>query len=78
MINKEEKYNLIMDFYEIALANGFIKSGMSETIAWFDLFFRPSQQIGGFSIMAGVEQLCETLKNLSFDDTDIEFINIMC
>lgn len=74
MINKEEKYNLIMDFYEIALANGFIKSGMSETIAWFDLFFRPSQQIGGFCIMAGVEQLCDTLNDLSFDESDIDFL----
>lgn len=74
MFSKTEKNNLIMDFYEFALANGFIKEQMGDTVAWFDLFFRPSQQIGGFCIMAGVEHLCETLRNLSFDDSDIEFL----
>ena len=73
MINKSEKYSLMMDFYEVALANGFISCGIDDTVAWFDLFFRPSQQIGGFCIMAGVQQMCETLSSLHFDDEDIEF-----
>lgn len=74
MINKNDKYNLMMDFYEIALSNGFISANMQDTEACFDLFFRPSQQIGGFCIMAGVRQLCETLSNLEFDCEDIEFL----
>lgn len=74
MINKSEKYSLMMDFYEVALANGFISNSLEDTVAWFDLFFRPSQQIGGFCIMAGVETLCETLKELHFDGEDIEFL----
>ena len=74
MFTKNEKNNLIMDFYEFALANGFVKENMHDTTAWFDVFFRPSQQIGGFCIMAGVQQLCETLSDLSFDDEDIEFL----
>ena len=74
MFSKNEKNNLIMDFYEFALANGFVKEGIEETTAWFDVFFRPSQPIGGFCIMAGVEQLCEILSNLSFDDDDIDFL----
>lgn len=73
MINKSEKYSLMMDFYEVALANGFISNGIDDTVAWFDLFFRPSQQIGGFCIMAGVQQMCETLSSLHFDSEDIEF-----
>lgn len=74
MINKSEKNNLMMDFYEIALANGFISGGIQDTVAWFDMFFRPSQSIGGFCIMAGVQQLCETLSGLEFDEDDIEFL----
>ena len=74
MINKKEKYNLIMDFYEIALANGFIANGLEDTIATFDMFFRPSPALGGFCIMAGVEQLCETLSSLEFSKDDIEFL----
>lgn len=73
MLNKSEKYTLMMDFYEVALANGFISCGIDDTVAWFDMFFRPSQQIGGFCIMAGVRQLCETLSDIHFDDEDIEF-----
>lgn len=74
MLNKADKYNLMMDYYEIALANGFIKEGMKDTIAWFDMFFRPMPQIGGFCIMAGTQQLCECLENLKFDDDDIAFL----
>lgn len=74
MINKTEKYNLMMDFYEIALANGFIREGMKDTVAWFDMFFRPMPQVGGFCIMAGTQQLCECLSELEFDDDDIEFL----
>ncbi|MBQ7961771.1 MAG: nicotinate phosphoribosyltransferase [Clostridia bacterium] len=73
VLNKSEKYTLMMDFYEVALANGFISCGIDDTVAWFDMFFRPSQQIGGFCIMAGVRQLCETLSDIHFDDEDIEF-----
>ncbi len=74
MINKNEKYNLMMDFYEVALANGFMKHGMRDTVAWFDMFFRPMPQVGGFCIMAGVQQLCESLSHLQFDDEDIGFL----
>lgn len=74
MINKNDKYNLIMDFYEIALANGFIAEKMENCTAWFDMFFRPMPQVGGFCIMAGVQQLCECLSELEFDESDIDFL----
>lgn len=74
MINKNEKYNLMMDFYEIALANGFIAEKIEDTTAWFDMFFRPMPQVGGFCIMAGVEQLCDCLSTLSFDEDDLAFL----
>ncbi|MCD7774117.1 MAG: nicotinate phosphoribosyltransferase [Clostridiales bacterium] len=74
MINKNEKYNLMMDFYELAMANGFISNGMKDTTAWFDMFFRPSKDIGGFCIMAGVEQLSQCLSSIEFDDDDIDFL----
>lgn len=74
MINKNEKYNIMMDFYEIALANGFVSGNMQDTTAWFDMFFRATPQIGGFCIMAGIKQLCDCLSTLEFDDDDIEFL----
>ena len=38
------------------------------------MFFRRVPEGGGFAIMAGVEQLIDYLKNLSFDNQDIEFL----
>ena len=71
-----EKNNLTMltDFYEITMANGFFETGNRDRIAYFDMFYRRVPDGGGFAIMAGVEQLVQYLKNLSFTDEDIAFL----
>ena len=74
-IDWKEKKNLTMlaDFYEFTMANGYFEYGMEDQIAYFDMFFRTIPDGGGFAIMAGVEQLIEYLKNLKFDDEDIQY-----
>lgn len=74
MSNTLESRNLtmLMDFYELTMANGYLKNGMKDKIAWFDMFFRQVPDNGGFAIMAGVRQLLDYLKNLSFTEEDIE------
>ena len=71
-----EKLNLTMltDYYEITMANGYFQSDLKDDTAVFDLFFRRVPDGGGFSIMAGVEQLVEYLNNLKFTDNDIEYL----
>ncbi|MCI7145307.1 MAG: nicotinate phosphoribosyltransferase [Clostridiales bacterium] len=71
-----EKINLTMltDFYEITMANGYFEAGMSDEIAYFDMFFRRIPDEGGYAIMAGLEQVIEYLKGLEFDDEDIEYL----
>ena len=56
--------SLLMDFYELTMANGYFQNGMQDKQACFDMFFRKVPDNGGFAIMAGVEQLIEYLKNL--------------
>lgn len=70
------KLNLTMltDFYELTMANGYLANGFKDKIAYFDMFFRKVPDDGGFAIMAGVEQLIDYLKNLKFDDEDIEYL----
>lgn len=70
-----DKKNLSMlaDFYEFTMANGYLESNMEDEIAYFDMFFRAIPDDGGFAIMAGVEQLIEYLKNLRFNDEDLEY-----
>lgn len=68
------KYTLLTDFYEITMANGYLKNDMQNEIAYFDLFFRRVPDNGGFAIMAGLEQIIEYIKELNFSDSDIEFL----
>lgn len=67
-------YTLLTDFYEITMANGYLKNGMQDEIAYFDLFFRKVPDNAGFAIMAGVEQVIEYLEDLKFTPEDIEFL----
>lgn len=65
---------LLMDFYEITMANGYWDNGMIDTWVYFDMFFRKIPDDGGFVIMAGLEQLIDYIDNLEFDDCDIEYL----
>lgn len=71
-----KKINLTMlsDFYELTMANGYLANGLKDKIVYFDMFFRKVPDDGGFAIMAGVQQLIEYLKNLKFDEEDIDYL----
>ncbi|OHW61576.1 nicotinate phosphoribosyltransferase pncB2 [Andreesenia angusta] len=66
--------SMLTDFYELTMGNGYLKSGMADTVAYFDMFFRKIPDAGGFVINAGLEQLVEYFQNLCFEDEDIEFL----
>ncbi len=65
---------LLMDFYEMTMANGYLQNGMGNKIVYFDMFFRRIPDDGGFAIMAGLEQLIEYIKDLRFDESDISYL----
>lgn len=65
---------LLMDLYELTMANGIFESEFKDTITYFDMFFRRVPDDGGFAIMAGIEQLIEYLNELHFDSEDIEYL----
>jgi nicotinate phosphoribosyltransferase len=70
----ERNLTLLTDFYELTMANGYFENGMGDTVSYFDMFFRNVPDNGGFAIMAGLEQVIEYLKNLSFSDEDIKYL----
>lgn len=74
MSNTLESRNLTMlvDFYELSMANGYFTNGFRDQIAYFDMFFRKVPDNGGFAIMAGLRQLIDYLKNLRFTQKDLE------
>ncbi|MBQ8379157.1 MAG: nicotinate phosphoribosyltransferase [Oscillospiraceae bacterium] len=69
-----KNYSLLCDFYELTMSNGYLKNGFSENTTYFDMFFRKVPDEGGFAIFAGLEQLCDYIKNLRFSDEDIDFL----
>ena len=70
---KQEKLELIADFYEFTMSNGYFVENKNE-IAYFDIFFRKVPDDGGYAIMAGIEQVIEAIQNLKFDKEDIEYL----
>ena len=66
--------SMLMDLYEMTMANGILDSSMEGTIAYFDMFFRRVPEEGGYAIMAGLNQLIDYFKNLSFSESDIEYL----
>ncbi|MBE6862007.1 MAG: nicotinate phosphoribosyltransferase [Ruminococcus sp.] len=65
---------MLVDFYELTMANGFFENGRGNEIAYFDMFFRKVPDNAGYAVMAGVEQVIEYIENLSFSDEDIEYL----
>ncbi|MDF2948256.1 MAG: nicotinate phosphoribosyltransferase [Sedimentibacter sp.] len=70
----DRKLSMLMDFYELTMANGYFSNGMKDDIVYFDMFFRKNPDGAGFSIVAGLEQVIEYIKELQFTDEDIEYL----
>ncbi len=73
-ILKDRNLTMLMDFYELSMANGYFANNKQDTIVWFDMFFRRIPDGGGFAIMAGIRQLVDYLENLKFTDEDIDLL----
>lgn len=71
---EERNLSMLMDYYELTMANGFFINQMQDKIAIFDMYFRRVPDKGGFAIFAGLEQLIHYLSNLKFTNEDIEFL----
>lgn len=65
---------MLVDFYELTMANGYLENGLTDTLTCFDLFFRRVPDQGGLAIFAGLEQVVEFLRNLRFTDEDLEYL----
>ncbi len=65
---------LLCDFYELTMANGYFLCGKRDTVAYFDVFFRDIPDGGGFAIAAGLGQIIDYIKDLHFDEDDIEYL----
>jgi len=65
---------LYTDQYELIMAQGYFLAGRKDERAVFDYFFRTHPFGGGFVIFAGLWNLLETLENLSFSPSTIDYL----
>jgi len=65
---------MVMDLYELTMANGYFNSGDKEKKVAFDVFYRRNPDKGGFAIFAGLEQIIEYVENLHFEEEDIAYL----
>ncbi len=67
--------SLMTELYELTMANGFLKNGKADEIAYFDLFFRKVPDNGGFAVFAGLSQIVEYIKNIKFTEDDLQYLS---
>ena len=64
---------MLTDLYQLTMINGYFKCGTQNQKAAFDLFYRGSNGYS-YAIAAGLEQAIDYVKNLHFDDDDIDYL----
>ena len=74
VINDKLNLTMLCDFYELTMSQGYFKTGYSDRITYFDLFFRRCPDGGGFAIAAGLEQIIQYIQELHFDAEDIAYL----
>ncbi len=65
---------MLVDFYELTMGNGYLKSGIGQRTVYFDVFYRDNPDDGGYAIAAGLEQIVQYIQDLDFSDEDIEYL----
>lgn len=71
--NEERNLTMMMDLYELTMANGYFNDQDKDTKVAFDVFYRKNPDEGGFAIFAGLEQIVEYIENLHFGEEDIAY-----
>ncbi len=70
----ERNLSLLTDLYELTMMQGYFKEKDANETVIFDAFFRNNPQGGGYAICAGLDQLIDYIKNLRFDESDIDYL----
>ncbi|MDE7016194.1 MAG: nicotinate phosphoribosyltransferase [Lachnospiraceae bacterium] len=70
----ERNISMVMDMYELTMANGYFREEYQDTLAVFDVFYRNNPDNAGYAIFAGLEQVVEYIQNLHFSEEDVEYL----
>ncbi len=69
-------HNLTMmtDLYELTMMNGYLRHGMKDARACFDVFYRKQGDMTSYAVAAGLEQAIDYVKNLRFEPDDVAYL----
>lgn len=67
--------SMMMDLYELTMANGYFVDRTGRNRVVFDVFFREVPDGGGFALFAGLEQVVEYLTTLHFAPEDLAYLS---
>ena len=65
---------MMTDLYQLTMMYGYLKAGMRNNTATFDMFYRSKDESTHYAVFAGLEQLIEYLQNLRFDDEALDYL----
>jgi len=68
-----QNYALLTDLYQLTMMNGYLKSGVAQKKAVFDVFYRGTGNFS-YAMAAGLEQVIDYITNLKFTNEDIEYL----
>ncbi len=65
---------LLTDLYQLTMAYGYWKTGANRKDAVFHLFFRRNPFEGGFTVAAGLDFVCDYIRDFKFSGDDLEYL----
>ncbi|MDP2299689.1 MAG: nicotinate phosphoribosyltransferase, partial [Actinomycetota bacterium] len=65
---------MLTDLYQITMASAYWRAGLVGTDACFHLYFRDQPFKGGFTVVAGLADALDYLRNLSFSAEDAAYL----
>ena len=69
-----QNLTLMTDLYELTMMQGYFRHKDRNETVIFDAFYRKNPCDGGYAISAGLEQVIQYIKELHFDQEDIDYL----
>ncbi|TFU98105.1 nicotinate phosphoribosyltransferase [Streptococcus cuniculi] len=73
-IYSDDSLTLHTDLYQINMAQVYFEQGIHEKNAVFEVYFRKLPFHNGYAVFAGLERVVHYLSNLSFTQTDLDYL----
>ncbi len=65
---------MLMDYYQLTMANVYYESELRNKEATFDLFFRRVPDKGSYAVFCGLENMVDYINNFKFSSSDIRYL----